>query len=105
MRRARISFRVFRVFRGYIPRAAASPAVAGRLERSAADCLREDKSDAAEQNRWSQRRPPWASATAFCTRLPTRFADAGPLAALAHLGRSLRLATHYENLFILRSRE
>src|SRR5438876_1691452 len=39
----RISFRVFRVVRGYIPGAVAWPAVAARLEQLAGDDLREDE--------------------------------------------------------------
>jgi len=36
----------------------------------------------------ANRRPPWISATALALRLSTRLAHAGPLAAVALLGRS-----------------
>jgi hypothetical protein len=57
---AQISFGVFRVVRGYIPSAVASPAVAANLEILAGDCLREDENHAVEPDRWSpliRRRP------------------------------------------------
>ena len=53
---ARISFRVFRVVRGYIPIAVAGPAVAAVLRSLAGDNLREDERHVAEQTGCSEPR-------------------------------------------------